>query len=123
VRSPAPRSLWLLLAAALFVRAFVPAGYMPERADGGMIAVALCGSGEVHLIPRGDGASPDKDRPRVEPPCAFAGLGSPAAPPPALPALAVPAPIAVAYAPAPAPVRAGASTRLLPPATGPPIAA
>src|SRR5690606_6324054 len=36
--------LWLLLAAALFARAFVPQGYMPERTAESTLAVAICGS-------------------------------------------------------------------------------
>lgn len=113
--------LWLLLAAALFMRALLPQGYMPERAADGTIAVALCGSDGIHLIPLADES--DDDSQRAEPPCAFAVLTAPAVAPPAFAELAAPALAAVAFAKtfaAPAPTPAA---RLLPPATGPPLAA
>lgn len=115
--------LWLLLAAALFVRAFVPQGYMPERSDGGAIAVAVCGSGGVHVIPLGKDGEREKDRPRPEPPCAFAGLSGAALPPPAAAELPAPQAASIAYA---APARAFAAQappRLFPPARGPPLPA
>lgn len=116
-------SLWLLLFAALFMRAFVPQDYMPERSDSGAITVAICGSGGVHVIPLDDGAGSERDEQRAAPPCAFAGLASPAAPPPAGPDLPLPAPVAVAYADHPAAAASFAAPRLLPPARGPPLPA
>ena len=115
--------LWLLLAAALLMRAFVPQGYMAERSETGTIAVALCGSGEVHLIKLADRTCPQDDGQRAEPPCAFAGLGAPALPP-SLGAEMSPPDIAQTLftgnsfaAPGPA------APRLGPPATGPPLLA
>ena len=122
VRTPRA-SLWLLLVAALFMRAFVPQGYMAERADSGAIAVTLCGSDGVHLIPLKQGGNPEKERQRAEPPCAFAGLGAPAAPPPALPELPLPAPATLAHADHPATPEPFAPQRLHPPARGPPLPA
>ena len=115
--------LWLLLAAALFMRAFVPQGYMPERSGDGAIAVAMCASGGVHLIPLKDEGSAPADRAkRAGEPCAFTGLGHavplsglPDAPPPVASALAPFAGFAAA-GPAGAP-------RLRPPARGPPLPA
>lgn len=113
--------LWLLLAAALFMRAVLPQGYMPERAADGTIAVALCGSDAVHLIPLA--GESDEDSERAEPPCAFAGLAAPAVAPTAFAELSAPALAAAAFAQGfGAPVPA-ACARLLPPATGPPLAA
>jgi hypothetical protein len=73
--------LYLLLAAALFMRAFLPQGYMAERSSDGVIAVTLCNSDGVHLIPIRKSANSDEDRQRVAPPCAFAGLAELALPP------------------------------------------
>ena len=77
-----PRAfLWLLLVAALFMRAFVPQGYMPARSDSGAVTVRVCGSGHVLQIPIGNDKAPRPNE-RAEPPCAFAGLGTPVLPPP-----------------------------------------
>jgi hypothetical protein len=113
--------LWLLLAATLFMRAVLPQGYMPERSDSGAIAVVVCGSDAVHLIPLKDGS--EEERPRAEPPCAFAGLGSPAVPPPAGFALAVTAHVEPAFASVPSTFSVAGAPRLRPPARGPPLAA
>ena len=105
------------------MRAFVPQGYMAKRADSGAIAVTLCGSDGVHLIPLKQGGNPEKERQRAEPPCAFAGFGAPATSPPAVPELPFPAPVALAYADHPAAFDAPAPQRLHPPARGPPLTA
>lgn len=118
---PSRASIWLLLAAALFMRALVPHGYMPERAAGGAIAVRLCNSDGVWLIPLEHGAKPGKDQQRAEQRCAFAGLGSPATPPLALPQMAPRPAVRAAFALDRAAVEIGATPRLLPPATGPPL--
>jgi hypothetical protein len=115
--------LWLLLAAALFMRALLPQGYMPERSESGAIAVRLCNSASVHLIPLEGEAAPEEDRQRAEPPCAFAGLASPAIPSSAGSELPLPAVVAVAYVGFAPTVTQGAVPRLLPPATGPPLPA
>lgn len=105
------------------MRALVPHGYMPERAAGGAIAVRLCNSDGVWLIPLDRGAKPDRDQQRAEQPCAFAGLGSPATPPPTVPDIA-PRPTSNAvFATDRAAVEMVAAPRLLPPATGPPLTA
>jgi hypothetical protein len=115
-------SLWLLLAAALIMRAFVPQGYMPARSDSGTITVRVCGSGHVVQIPLGRGEAPDKAE-RAQPPCAFAGLGSPALPPPAFAELAAPPPVAAAFAPVGPDASSVVAPRRLPPARGPPLPA
>ena len=121
--------LWLLLFAAFLPQfmnpqgAVLPQGYMPERSADGAIAVVVCGSGGVHLIPLKDGADPEKERQRAEPPCAFAGLGGAAVPPPSFEELPFPKPEAVAYAEQAASGLAPSPTRLLPPSTGPPLPA
>ncbi len=111
--------LWVLLAAALFVRAFVPQGYMPERAADSTITVAICGSEGHWAIPAGKSA-PAPEEARADPPCAFAGIGTPALPPG--PALEVPT-LALGAAHYPGPSRivgAVGAEVLLPPVRGPP---
>lgn len=118
-----PRAfLWLLLAAALFMRAFLPQGYMPEQTESGAITVKVCGSGHVLQIPTGKGETP-RESERAEPPCAFAGLGTPALPPPA--AAGLPAAESVEQAFVQAGQTAPAPITPLPhqPARGPPLAA
>lgn len=116
--------MWLLLAAVLFLRAFVPAGTMPERDDGGFVAVHLCNSDGVWLIPLGKADSgPAKGENRGGEPCAFAGLGSPIVPPPDLPAFALPGPGAESFAPVRAFAALPPQQSLPPPARGPPLPA
>lgn len=118
-----PRAfLWLLLAAALFMRAFLPQGYMPERTESGTITVRVCGSGHVLQIPTGKDEAPDTAE-RAEPPCAFAGLGTPALPPPAVAELRAPLPVERAFAQAGEAASLPAAPLPHPPARGPPLAA
>ena len=117
-------TLWLLLAAALFARAFVPQGYMPERTAQSTIAVAICGSDGHWAIPLGDGdEAPDDENVAAEAPCAFAGLGAPALPP--APALGLQSISSAgdSYAGPVASSLHAEGARLLPPATGPPLPA
>jgi hypothetical protein len=114
--------LWLLLAATLFMRAMVPQGYMAESDAAGAITVKVCGSGHVLQIPLGKGDAPDADE-RAQPPCNFAGFGTPALPPQALAELPAPAVVeTVRGEPATAASRF-AAPRLHPPARGPPLVA
>lgn len=113
--------IWLLLVAALCMRALTPAGYMAERVDG-EIVVDICNSDATWRIPlrqRDDG----KGDQRHEAPCAFAGIASPATP-----AADVRLPLVFRDAGAVRPRLAGrvpdsASPRILPPARGPPVPA
>ena len=115
--------LYLLLAAALLMRAFVPQGYMPERSESGAIAIELCNSDGVHLIPLRDrDGSPAKGQ-RAGEPCAFAGLTGPALAPPAPPRLPMPVPVELAYADETASEVSPIAERFLPPARGPPLSA
>ena len=114
--------LWTLLAAALFMRAFLPQGYMPARAGDGTITVRVCGSGHVVQIPTDKRETP-RGAERVEPPCAFAGLGTPLLPSPAVADLPTLEPIEVLFGEA-----AETAFQLIaalphPPARGPPRAA
>ena len=114
--------LWLLLAAALFMRAFLPQGYMPERTESGAITVRVCGSGHILQIPTGKGEAPARSE-RAEPPCAFAGIGTPALPPPAIAGIPALEPVQLAFADAShSPLRIAIALPH-PPARGPPLAA
>jgi hypothetical protein len=113
--------LWLLLAAALFMRAVVPQGFMAERGEAGTIAVKVCGSGHVLQIPVGKRDAPGDDR--VQPQCAFAGLGTPALPPPLLAGLPIPGAVETAFVVGPPDVPRTAAPLFHPSARGPPLAA
>jgi hypothetical protein len=123
VTRPSHPFLWFLLAAALFMRAMLPQGHMPERSESGSIAVVVCGSGAIHRISIGDGDDQEQERQRAEPPCAFAGLVAPAIPAPALPELRFPARAGLAHADPARVIAPVAAPRLLPPARGPPLPA
>ena len=115
--------LWLFLAVALFTRAFLPQGYMPEQSQSGTVAVTLCSSGAVHLVPLKEGTAPGEEPLRAELPCAFAGLALAAVPTPILPELPHPVTADATYgdrAPTRVPTEA---QHLRPPARAPPLAA
>ena len=114
-------SLYLLLAAALFMRAVLPQGYMPERSESGSIAVVICGSGGVHRIPIGDGDDPESEQ-RAEPPCVFAGIATPLLPP-APAGLPLPAAVKLARADGRPLAIPRLAIRQIHPARGPPLAA
>lgn len=107
----------LLIAAALMMRALVPGGTMisNERGD---LAITLCNSDMMLVIPMKDKAPSPDDGDR-QPPCAFAGH-APADTPPAqfapLPQFA-----AAAYDATRAQALSPDSPRFLPPSTGPPV--
>ena len=114
---------WLLLAAALLLRAFVPQGYMPQREAGGGISVSLCGTDGVWLIPLHKSVDDDQpDRQRAEGPCLLAGFAMAAGLPPPAPVLpALPSaqrrPVEITFAQAGDEVGA----YLHPPARAPPV--
>lgn len=115
---------WLLLAAALCLRALVPHGTMPARDAGGTIALLPCGSDGVWLIPLGEAHGNEKGgKDRAAPPCAFAGLSSPAAPPPDLPALPLRFARAESFVPFARLVSPPATPAFRPPARAPPLPA
>lgn len=114
--------LWLLLAAALFMRAVVPQGFMAEADAAGSVTVKVCGAGHLVEIPLGGDEGPRGDE-RAQQPCAFAGLGAPALPPPPSGDLTVPGIAAIAYATLPAAFPHPVSPPRRPPVRGPPLAA
>jgi hypothetical protein len=111
---------WLLIAAALFMRAAVPAGWMPDHGRDGSIFARVCNSGITIEIPlkRGDQAPPKTDR---QSPCAFAGFahGAPLAEPIGLAEAAV-APQAITPAILEQ-FELGVQPRVKPPGRAPPV--
>jgi hypothetical protein len=84
-----------LIAAALLMKAVLPAGFMPMQ-SGGTIVLGFCsGYGPktmaVSIPMKDDRSSPDEHQPKTGMPCAFSGLAMPglAAVDPALLALAI----------------------------------
>lgn len=109
--------VWLLLAAALFMRAVMPHGYMAET-KGGVLIVDICNSDATWTIelPPKKGEGKEHEKPS---PCAFAGFAAAATTPdmPTLPS--------VRPAPAVQPTLAAKALsarppNTLPPSTGPP---
>lgn len=116
-------NIMLLLFAALFMRAVMPAGYMPERSNDGTIAIALCNSDGVLRIPLKE-AGEDKDAEhRSAPPCAFAGLGDPLNPPADFPQVAIFERYELSFAATIQRLELAGHTRVLPPARAPPLPA
>lgn len=66
-------SAWMVIAAALFMRAMVPAGWMPEQGSDGAIIAQVCNSGITIEIPlkRGDHLPRQSNH---QSPCAFSGF-------------------------------------------------
>jgi len=114
--------LWLLLAAALGMRAFLPQGYM-VTAGPDQIAISICtGQGPTTiLIGKAQGSDHSQDEQDAAQRCAFADLTVPglAAVPPIELALALAFVLALWLAEA-APLRLRKVGRLRPPLRGPP---
>ncbi|WP_010161368.1 DUF2946 family protein [Sphingomonas sp. PAMC 26617] len=126
---------WMVIAAAVLMKAIVPAGFMPERTASG-IAVVLCPG--MATAPERAGVMPGMAAPALSPPrkghdqapakpdvpCAFAGLTAPSfgGIDLVLPAIAIAATLAAARLFAPnAPIARRAFLR--PPLRGPPAIA
>lgn len=118
--------LWSLVAAALFLRAVVPAGWMPAAHESGL-RIALCsGSGPQFVTLERDGTlrrdAPVPVQPRD--PCPFGLAMAMAADLPAPVALPLPpAALAALVGPVLAAARLVAWRAIRPPARGPPVLA
>jgi hypothetical protein len=109
----------MLLAAALFLRLLVPAGFMVGNAAGVPALVPCPAAAPAPVMVHG--GHHHGPVPHAEAPCPFAALAAPALPPADPLALAPPQPgfaLASALLPAESPVPGAASP--LPPARGPP---
>lgn len=114
----------LLVAAALFMRAAIPGGWMPAADTDGLVRIVLCtGMGEMQAWLDADG-NVRKDKPTGEPktdsPCTFAALAQTFAP---APVIALPVRFAALVLPALHTTTVAIGRGLSappPPATGPP---
>jgi hypothetical protein len=93
----------LALAALLFavlIRAFIPAGFMPQvSADGGSVQIVICtidGARTIDGLPN-EGSTLDGTLAKAHGPCAFAA--APASPPPSAPIVSVTQAIALVLLP------------------------
>ena len=109
--------VWLLLAAALFMRAVMPQGYMAE-VKGGEIIVDICNSDATWRIqlPPKKGETKKHEKPA---PCAFAGFAA-AATTPDVPTLPDVLPARAVQPTLAAKALALQRPHVLPPSTGPP---
>ncbi len=114
----------LLVAAALFMRAAIPGGWMPAADTDGLVRIVLCtGMGEAEAWLDADGnVRKDKpeNAPKTDSPCTFAALAQSFAP---APVIALPVRFAAFVLPALRTATAAIGRGLSappPPATGPP---
>lgn len=112
-----PGFAWMLLLAALAMRALIPQGYMAESTSPGTLTVTVCHSDAVWQIPV-EKRKPDRER-RDPQPCAFAKLSVGAAPELAA-RLPLPPVVVASFAANEAPLALASAARQLPPARGPP---
>lgn len=117
-------ALLLVALVALFWRAVVPAGFMPEQQSSGWVLSLCTGQGAATIVvDLGDKPAKHDGKSDVAPSvCAFASLASPAlsAAPPVLLAMAIAYIMALGFAPATEPARLLAG-RLRPPLRAPPV--
>lgn len=123
VRTGTSNAIWLLLAATLFLRALVPAGWMPDTDRSDVIVAKMCNSAATVTIPLKRDIAPDEKAAHDSAPCLFAGFAGDAPLPSIATVLAAPVPpgqqpIAVLAA-----LLLQRSAYLLPPNRGPPVAA
>lgn len=112
--------IWLLLVTALFMRAVMPQGYMPDAGQQ-TITVKLCHSSAVMtlVLPPKEGHGRSGEG-RDQPPCAFANLAPGALPAADLLALPLPKAVLENFSADEAPFALAAVARQLPPARAPP---
>ncbi|WP_427964457.1 hypothetical protein [Altererythrobacter sp.] len=112
--------VWAMIAVALFMRAAVPAGWMPDQTHGDSIVVRICNAATTIEIPlKRDGRAPVDGKHHA--PCAFAGFAG-AAPLPAAIDVAL-ADVAEQTVPAAtlAQFQLGVARRFRPPGRAPPV--
>jgi len=118
------KAIWLLLAATLFLRALVPAGWMPDTASGSDVIVAkMCNSSMVVTIPLGRDPAPGDSTAHQSETCLFAGFAGDAPLVPADLALVAAPPVEQQPVAILAALLLQRTAFLLPPGRGPPVAA
>ena len=73
-RARATKAIWLLLAATLFLRALVPAGWMPDTDRTDVIVAKMCNSTATVTITLDRKTSPDEPAAHESGACLFAGF-------------------------------------------------
>ena len=73
-RACATKAIWLLLAATLFLRALVPAGWMPDTDRTDVIVAKMCNSTATVTITLDRETSPDEPAAHESGACLFAGF-------------------------------------------------
>ncbi|BBI20045.1 hypothetical protein EKJ_08920 [Qipengyuania flava] len=122
-RARTTKAIWLLLAATLFLRALVPAGWMPDTDRTDVIVAKMCNSPATVTITLDRDTSPDEPAAHESGACLFAGFAGDAP----LPEMPVTAGRTVPPAQQPIGVLAELllerTAFLLPPGRAPPVAA
>lgn len=117
------KAIWLLLAATLFMRALVPAGWMPDTGQPDVIVAKMCNSSAVVVIPLNRGKTPEESTKHESGPCLFAGFAGDAPLPEHAPVLSVSPSIDQQALATFAAFLLERTAFLLPPGRGPPVAA
>ena len=123
VHARSPKAIWLLLAATLFLRALVPAGWMPDTSRGDVIVAKMCNSAATVTIPLNREKAPDDTAAHDSAPCLFAGFAGDAPLPAVTPALVASPPAAQLPVAVLASLLLERTAFLIPPGRGPPVAA
>ena len=122
-RARSTKAIWLLLAATLFLRALVPAGWMPDTGRTDTIVAKMCNSTATVVIPIDRKSGPAEPTTHETGTCLFAGFAGDAP----LPETSVGADRMVPPAQQPIGVLASLllerAAYLLPPGRAPPVAA
>lgn len=119
----ATKAIWLLLAATLFLRAFVPAGWMPDTGRNDVIVAKMCNSAATVTIPLDREKAPDETARHDSAPCLFAGFSGDAPFPANRPVLLAGPPADQLPVAVLASLLLERSAFLIPPGRGPPVAA
>ena len=115
------RRIWLLLAAAVFMRAIIPTGWMPDTSRNDALVVTVCNGGYQVVIPLGRDDAPVDSKAHGSSPCLYAGFGGDAPLGSLAPQLAAPPPPAQVRIAVLAPLALARTPRVTPPSHAPPI--
>ncbi|QKG72089.1 hypothetical protein [Erythrobacter mangrovi] len=122
-RTATPSTLWMLLAATLFLRALVPVGWMPDTGRTDVIVAKVCNADYVLRIPLNRDTKPEDTAGHQDGHCLFAGFSGDAPLASTAVLLALPPPVAELRIVSFARLNLGRIAYLLPPGRGPPATA